>query len=129
MQHRNNKTSRRVSVKSRQINGVRTIHLECLHSLEMVSPPAIGELIYCFRCDDYKRVIKAPPQYRTRCNNCKKIRIDTFGAARITAEATMANHRKRHPDHSVSLYDGSLLIETWQPLSLTQPSLLDEPPF
>lgn len=110
------------------VNAVKSIHLECLHTLQMVTPPMIGESVFCFRCDDYKRVVKAPPRYSTRCMTCRRCK-GQFESARLSAETFIVKHRQRYPSHTVGLYDGMLLVREFRPLAESMPSLLDEPPF
>lgn len=108
--------------------GVKRVHMECLHSADLVSPPHIGEMIWCVRCHEYKTVVKAPPYYTAKCRDCRKLRTD-YGVAKVTAETRIAKHREKNPTHTVDLYDGSLVVRTFRKWSDTQPPLFGSVPF
>lgn len=92
------------------------VNLDCpyRHSVEfVVSPPKIGETVWCLRCQEYRKVTHAPAEYRIRCRSCRYSR--TFGRAKITAEMKAASHRSRNPSHTVVMYDGREVVHTFAP--------------
>lgn len=84
------------------------ITLECHHLREFeVSPPMLGELIYCVSCQDMRRVTDAPPEWRIRCTRCPYSR--RMGTARLNAEVRAAQHRQR-TGHPVQILNGRKLV-------------------
>ena len=82
--------------------------------VNLSSPPHLGELLWCVRCNEYKPVTDAPPFYRARCCDCHKLRTE-YGVAKITAETRIARHREQHPSHTVHMYDGEVVVRTFSP--------------
>lgn len=87
------------------------VTFDCGHSKPFVEPaPAIGESLYCVRCNLPVRVVAAPPEWQIRCQNCMYSR--KFGLGRTAAELAASKHRMKNPDHNVGIYNGKERIDT-----------------
>lgn len=84
------------------------VRLECEHVLLFGSPsPMKGESLWCVRCQDMRRVVDAPVEYRVRCRRCAVSR--PFGQARLNAEVFASKHANKY-GHRVAIYNGRELI-------------------
>jgi hypothetical protein len=78
----------------------------CGHTVLFRQPtPKIGDIAYCLKCRMETRVMHAPPEWRTRCVNCKYSR--RFGASQSDALIAIGKHRRSHPSHTLKLQNGN----------------------
>lgn len=112
------------------------VTLACGHHLifEKGRSPVRGESVWCIGCRQYQTVRLAQPRYSVTCLNCRYAK-GTFGHMRFTAENAIVSHLQRRPGHTVQLWDGQHLEDTFtsEPTQETLRSLLDklrgEPPY
>lgn len=79
--------------------------MECHHRIEFItSPPTLGELIWCARCQLVRMVTVAPAEYRISCTSCSYGR--RFGEDYKTAERKAAEHSMKK-DHDIKIMNGT----------------------
>jgi len=89
---------------------ITTVIMECNHSLGFrESPPAVGERIFCFKCNVPRAITSKMPQWRYKCIVCHTARY--FGGAELSA-MTFASKHSITNHHTVNVYRGTELIET-----------------
>lgn len=100
--------------------------LSCLHTAYFPPPhPRSGELVYCIRCNEPKRIAKPPSGYEVKCRDCKRANRH-YGEAFVTAETRAVSHATRHAGHRVTLwYDGKQVRDFYRETL----AIGDMPPF
>lgn len=102
--------------------------LSCLHTQEFIKPsPKVGEYVFCYRCDNYKRAAVRPNAYRLECRDCTKLRDKDFGGRVLMAELAADKHCRKLRGHRVRIYNGTTLVD--ERMHAPEPTLLDAPPF
>lgn len=88
------------------------ITTSCGHNrLFAIPAPKTGEVIWCLRCRQERKVISAPGEWKIRCRNC--IYSRAFGQAQLNSEISAAKHRMKYPTHTVDIYNGQELRKSF----------------
>jgi hypothetical protein len=74
-----------------------------------VSPPRIGDVIYCSGHRDVALITARVDEYRIECTECNYRRY--FGQAKINAQLSADKHVRRK-GHKVNLYWSKKLVDT-----------------
>jgi hypothetical protein len=111
--------------KQRYVSPVQfvTAYMTCRHHREYkpVHAPAVGEEMWCFRCQKYREVVNIPQVYGVRCVTCRYTRIK--GAEKLGAEILASKHHNKHPSHLTILWLGKDLVREWKPQAETLPNM------
>lgn len=106
---------------------LRLVVLSCLHTLTFDTPaPSVGEYVFCFRCNAYRRAAQVPDAYTVDCLDCTRGRKE-YSGNHLRAEIAADKHARKFPGHRVRVLNrGEVLSER---AHAPEPDLLDVPPF
>lgn len=79
------------------------VRLNCNHHPTFLRGylPDIDSDIWCYRCQEYRRVCEIVGMYRADCDRCTFAR--TYGAARLTAQRNADQHARKYPGHVLTV--------------------------
>lgn len=89
------------------------ILFDCKHvGYFSVSPPKVGDILWCQKCRKEVRAESAPEEWKIRCMKCVYSRA--FGLSKDAAVIAVGRHRRKYPEHSVKLFNGNRLDKVFQ---------------
>ncbi len=87
------------------------VNLTCFHKANFDPAPTIGDLLWCYRCQDWREFLSSaePITYRIRCRMCKYPR--SFGSDKQAAFRAGIKHLIRQPKHVVRITCNGELVQ------------------